>query len=143
MSGKYLFHCDDRSVADPGDELAIQVRLRSRMRMLAPGVRLVATPNAGKRTAWAAMKAKAEGLSKGFPDLNVIWSNGQGVNAVPGIAFLELKDRNGSLSAEQIDWLNFLHQAGFPCGCFRSVDTAIAFLRAAGAPFVVGQGVAA
>jgi len=143
MSGKFLFHCDDRSVADPGDELAIQVRLRSRMRMLAPGVRLVATPNAGKRTAWAAMKAKAEGMAAGFPDLNVIWSNGQGVNAVPGIAFLELKDRNGSLSAAQEDWLNFLHQAGFPCGCFRSVDTAIAFLRAAGAPFVVGQGVAA
>lgn len=133
----YLFHHDPRAVADDGDELSIQVRLRSRLRILAPTVRLVATPNAGKRTAWAAIKAKSEGLSKGFPDLNCLWSNGVGDAAVPGIAFLELKDRNGSLSPEQTDWLNWLHQAGFPCGCFRSVDTACDFLRRHGAPFMM------
>lgn len=140
---KYQFHCDERAAADPGDELAIQVRLRARLRMLAPGVRLVATPNAGKRTAWAAMKAKAEGMAAGWPDVTVLWSNGMGVNPVPGIAFLELKARDGSLSVPQIDTLNFLHNAGFPCGCFRSVDTAIEFLRRHGAPFAVGQGLAA
>lgn len=134
MSG-YLFHCDERAIADPGDELSIQVRLRSRLRMLAPGVRLVATPNAGKRTAWAAMKAKAEGMSKGFCDLTALGSCGQGESAVPKIAFLELKDRDGSLSPEQIDWLNWLTKAGFNCGCFRSVDTAIEALRRWGFPF--------
>lgn len=124
----YLFHHDERAVADAGDELSIQVKLRSRMRILAPAVRLVATPNAGKRTAWAAMKAKAEGMSKGFCDLTALWAG--------GVAFLELKDRNGSLSPEQIDWLNWLHQAGFPCGCFRSVDTIVAFLERNGAPMM-------
>lgn len=125
---RYLFHVDPPSVADPGDELAIQVRLRTRMKMVAPEIRLVATPNAGKRTAYATLKAKQEGLSKGFPDLNAF---------APGkIAFLELKTRTGSLSGEQIDWLNWLHQAGFPCGCFRSVATAEAFLREQGFPFL-------
>lgn len=115
--------------------MSIQVRLRSRMRILAPTVRLVATPNAGKRTAWAAIKAKNEGMSAGFPDLNALWHCGRGEMAEPGIAFLELKDRNGALKQEQVDWLNWLHLAGFPCGCFRSADTAIEFLRRHGAPF--------
>lgn len=136
---KYAFHYDERSVADPGDELSIQVRLRSRLRILAPGVRLVATPNAGKRTAWAAMKAKAEGMQAGWPDITCLWSNGTGVTAVPGVAFLELKARDGSLSVPQIGTLNWLHNAGFPCGCFRSVETAIEFLRQAGAPFMMAQ----
>ncbi len=140
---KFLFHCDDRSIADIGDEQSIQVRLRSRMKMLAPTVRLVATPNGMKTTAWSAMKAKAEGMSKGFPDLNAIWSNGRGEMAVPGIAFLELKDRNGTLKPEQVDWLNYLHLAGFPCGMFRSADSAIAFLREHGAPFSLDHSVAA
>lgn len=124
----YLFHVDPPSVADPGDEFAIQVRLRSRCRMLAPTLRLVAVPNGGQRTAWSAMKAKNEGLAKGFPDLLALWDGGE--------AYLELKDRKGQLSSDQIGWMNWLHQSGKKCGCFRSVDTALAFLRAAGAPFM-------
>jgi hypothetical protein len=134
-----LFHIDPRNVADPGDELAIQVRLRARMKMLAPTVRLVAPPNAAKRTAWAAMKAKAEGMSPGFCDLIALWSNGTGEAAVPGVAFLELKARAGSLAPPQVDWLNWLALAGFPCGCFRSVDSAVAFLRQHGAPFLMAE----
>lgn len=133
----YLFHHDPRSVADGGDELSIQIRLKSRLRILAPGIRFVATPNAGKRTAWAAMKAKAEGMHAGWPDITALWHNGVGPAAVPGIAFLELKARDGALSVPQIDTLNWLHNAGFACGCFRSVDTAIEFLRQAGAPFMM------
>ncbi len=125
---KYLFPCDPPSAADEGDEFAIQVRLRNRIRMVAPAVRLVATPNGAKRTQWAAMRAKQEGMSKGFPDLLAIWPG--------GIAFIEMKSRTGSLSPEQIDWLNWLHRAGFPCGAFRSVESAVAFLRASGAPLL-------
>jgi hypothetical protein len=136
---KYQFHHDERAISDEGDELSIQVRLKSRLRILAPGVRVVATPNAGKRTAWAAMKAKAEGMAAGWPDLTILWSNGAGVNPVPGIAFLEMKARDGALSVPQIDTLNFLHNAGFHCGCFRSVDSAIEFLRQAGAPFMLAK----
>lgn len=129
MSATYPFHVDLPSVADPGDELSIQVRLRARCKMLAPTMRLVATPNAGKRTAWAAIKAYKEGLSRGYPDLNVFWPG-------PGVAVLEIKDRRGTIAPEQIDWLNYLHRCGVPCGVFRSVDSAVAFLRQHGAPFL-------
>lgn len=123
-----LFHVDPRSVADEGDELAIQSRFRSRMGMLAPKCRVVATPNGGKRTAWEGMKAKREGLAKGFPDVNVYW---------PGdLCILEFKDKGGSLSGEQTDWLNWLHLAGFKVGVFRSAATAIDFVRQSGAPFL-------
>ncbi len=134
MSNAYLFHVDARAVADEGDELSIQVRFRARMKMLAPRVRIIAIPNAGKRTAWAAMKAKNEGLAKGFPDTEALWAGGH--------AYLEFKDAIRPLESEQIDWLNWLYQAGFPCGCFRSVDTAVEFCRAAGAPFMDTQAAA-
>jgi hypothetical protein len=65
-------------------------------------------------------------MAKGFPDLIAI--------AKGFVAFLEIKDRTGRLSEDQVESLTFLHLAGFPVGCFRSVDTAIAFLRDAGAP---------
>jgi hypothetical protein len=132
----YLFHHDLNSVADDGDEHALQVRLRGRMRIVAPGVKLVAASNGAKMSAWSALQMKAEGMSKGYPDLVALWSNGSGENAVPGIAYLELKKRGGSLRPEQIYWLNWLHNAGFPCGCFRSVETAVEFLRRAGAPIM-------
>lgn len=128
MANSFLFPVDPPSAADTGDEISIQSRLRVRLRHIAPGVRLVAIPNAGKRTAWAAMQAKREGMSKGFPDLMVCWDG--------GIAFLEIKQRTGSLGTEQISWLNWLHAGGFACGCFRSVDTAIEFLRRQGAPIL-------
>lgn len=124
-----IFHVDPKEVADEGDELSIQSRFRSRMKMQAPKCRVVATPNGGKRTAWERGKAMREGLSPGFPDVNVYW---------PGdLAILEFKDRNGKLSDVQTDWLNWLAQAGFKVGVFRSADTAMVFLRQHGAPFIV------
>jgi hypothetical protein len=125
----YIFHYDLPAVADPGDELAIQVRLKARCKMLAPTMRLVAVPNGGKRTAFAAGRAKAEGLSKGFCDLIAMGPGGQ-------VAFLEIKQKSGSLSVEQTDWLNWLHNQGFNCGVFRSVQTAVDALIVWGFPFV-------
>lgn len=139
----YLFHHDENSAADAGDEHALQVRLRGRVRILAPSIRLVSASNGAKMSAWSAMQMKAEGMSKGYPDLVALWCNGSGEAAVPGMAFLELKKRGGSLRPEQVSWLNWLHQSGFPCGCFRSVDTAIEFLRKTGAPFVFASEAAA
>lgn len=124
----YPFHVDPPAIADSGDEIGIQTRLRSRIRTIAPAVRLVAIPNAGQRTAWAAMNAKREGLAKGFPDLLALWGGGS--------AFLEIKVRSGSLSTDQIAWLNWLYAGGHSVGVFRSVDSAIAFLRQQGAPFL-------
>lgn len=125
----YLFHCDEPKVADSGAEIDIQVRLQVRIKKIAPTVRLVAVPNGMKTSAWGAMQARREGMSSGFPDLVAIGpKNGL-------VAFLEIKARAGSLSDTQIQWLNFLHMAGFNAGCFRSVDTAVQFLRDAGFPF--------
>lgn len=127
---EYLFHVDEPAVADPGDELAIQVRFQSKLRHQMPRVRFVAVPNGGQRTVWSAMKAKQEGLARGFIDGLCIW---------PGVtAYLEFKTRNGVLTPDQVDWLNFLHRGGHPCGCFRSADTAIDFLLRAGAPSLMG-----
>lgn len=130
MADTYLFHVDPASAADPGDELAIQVRFQSKLRHQMPRVRFVAVPNGGQRTVWSAMKAKQEGLSAGFPDSLCIW---------PGTtAYIEFKDRKGVIPDNQIEWLNWLHLAGFPCGVFRSAETAIQFLLDAGAPSLMG-----
>lgn len=126
---KYPFHVDSPAVADEGDEHAIQTRLKARLRITAPSLRLVAIPNAAKRSYATAMRNKSEGLSKGFPDLEALWPNG-------GRAYLEMKQRKGSLKPEQVDWLNWLHRNGHSCGVFRSVDSAIDFLRSLGAPIM-------
>jgi len=125
---EYLFHVDDRSQADDGAEIDIQVRLQVRIKKIAPAVRLVAVPNGMKTSAWGAMQARREGMSGGFPDLIAIASPKL-------VAFLEIKARSGVLSDTQIGWLNHLHLAGFLCGCFRSVDTAVAALRDWSFPF--------
>lgn len=122
----YLFHHDLPAVADPGDELSIQVALRKELKKRAPGIAFVAVPNGAQRTAWAAMKAKAEGLQAGFPDCMLIWEG--------GIAFAEIKARAGSLSDQQHVWLNHLTKCGFPVGVFRSVETCLAWLEGLGAP---------
>lgn len=122
----YLFHVDPRASADEGDELKIQVRLRTTLAKIAPKVRFVATPNGARRTMWEARQAKAEGMAKGFCDATILWPG--------GVAFMEIKARNGSLSADQISWLNWLTQAGHPCGVFNNVESALNWLRDQGAP---------
>lgn len=121
-----LFHIDPKSVADAGDELSIQMRLRKALKQRAPGVAFVAIPNGAQRTAWAAIKAKQEGLQKGFPDALIMWPG--------GLAFPEIKNATGSLSEDQHVWLNWLTKAGFNCGVFRSVETCLCWLRDLGAP---------
>lgn len=123
----YLFHVDPASVADPGDELSIQVAIRKALKARAPAISFVAVPNGAQRTAWAAIKAKAEGMSSGFPDAILMWPGG-------GIAFAEIKNRTGTLSDQQHVWLNWLTNAGFKAGVFRSVETCLAWLAEQGAP---------
>jgi hypothetical protein len=130
------FHVDAPKDADTGNELAIQSRFRSRMKMLAPKVRLFAVPNAGKRSVWEAGRAKAEGLMPGVPDLVALWSN----QGIAGVAFLEFKTRTGSISEAQADWLTWLHMADHNVGVFRHPDTALAFLKQCGAPFLIERG---
>lgn len=131
----YIFHVDPPSIADVGDEFTIQIAFIARMKLIAPTVRIVATPNGQRRTAWEGIRAKREGLRSGEPDLRAYWSNGLDARAVPGFALLEFKAKTGVLKPDQITALNWYHRHGFPCGVFRSVDSAVGFLRGLQAPF--------
>lgn len=122
----YLFHVDARAVADEGDELSIQRRLRKAISQRLTGASFVAIPNGGQRSAWAGIKAKQEGMSAGFPDAMVLWTG--------DLAFVEIKTATGVLSDQQHIWLNWLVQNGFKVGVFRSVATCIDWLIAQGAP---------
>jgi hypothetical protein len=110
-------------------EIAIQTLFRSRARITCPSVAIVAVPNAGKRTQWAARQAKREGLATGFPDVLCFWKG-------PGIAAIEFKSAKGRLSDAQGEWLDRLAALGIPVTVSRDPDHALEFLRASGAPFI-------
>lgn len=113
---------------DPS-ELQIVTLFRARCKILCPGVAIVAVPNGGKRSQWAAMQAKREGLATGFPDVLCIWHGG-------GVCFIEFKTAVGKLSTAQEEWLQRLRERGFHCGVARSADEGLDLLRMAGAPFL-------
>ncbi len=114
------------------NELVIQTRFRSRVRIQCPAVVVVAVPNAGTRGAAAARQAKREGLSAGFPDVICFWAG-------RGIAAIEFKSANGPISENQQEWLDRLTSMGFPATVARDPDQALAFLRQSGAPFLCGE----
>ena len=71
-------------------------------------VRLMAIPNGGHRGKAAAGKIRAEGAKPGVPDLFLpVARRGQ-----HGL-WIELKKAGGSPSPEQLDWLLYLHHAGY------------------------------
>lgn len=68
-----------------------------------------AIPNGGKRSLVAAMRAQAEGLSAGVPDLFIPYANG----FYNGL-FIEMKKtKGGVVSAAQKEWLLKLNEAGY------------------------------
>lgn len=122
----YQFHHDAPASSDPGDELSIQLKMRKAIKSRFRDTEFVAVPNGTQRTAWSAINAKREGMKSGFPDGMAIWPG--------GIAFVEVKARSGSLSENQIDWLNRLTRMGHKAGCFRSVESLATWLAQQGAP---------
>jgi hypothetical protein len=120
----YAFHYDMPIVAPKGaSELFIQKQCRSAVAKCIDA-ETWAVPNAGKRTRWAAGRAKAEGLKPGAPDLLIV-----GGKRNPGrIAFIEIKAKS-HLSDEQKAVLTDLAAAGHNCGVFRSPGTLIDKMR--------------
>ena len=110
-------------------EIDIQASFRKRLYYAAPRVRIVAVPNAARRSRWAAAQAKKEGLAKGFPDVVCLWPGG-------GIAFVEFKAPKGRVSIDQAEWHEWLDDSGHRIAVARSADEAIAFLRDCGAPIM-------
>jgi hypothetical protein len=121
------WHIDPKD-ADPRPEEKRQLAFLNQARMLCPAVAIFAVPNGGKRSQWAAMKAKREGMEAGVLDLVCTWNR--------GVAFLEFKDGKSMPDANQRERLNLLVRQGHHCGVFRQERSALEYLRSAGAPFI-------
>ena len=69
-----------------------------------PDVRIFAIPNGGARSPSVACRLKAEGVSRGVPDLFIpAWR-----------LFIEMKRvKGGRLSPEQEDWKGYLEESGY------------------------------
>lgn len=80
-----------------------------------------AIPNGGKRSMVAAMRAQAEGLSSGVPDLFIPFANGK----YHGL-FIEMKKRKGGVvSPTQKEWLAKLNESGYLAVVCKGADEAI------------------
>jgi hypothetical protein len=123
-----LWHIDPKD-KDPRSEEKRQAAFLRNARILCPGVDIFAVPNGAKRSQWAAMKAKREGMRAGVLDLVCTWPG-------RGVAFIEFKDGRSMPDDNQRERLNMLTRQGHFCGCFRQEDSAIRFLRDCGAPFI-------
>lgn len=125
------WHIDPRDKDPRPEEKRQQAFLRLAKRLF-PAVNIFAVPNGGKRTQWAAMKAKREGMKSGALDLVATWNR--------GVAFLEFKDGSDMPSPNQREQLNTLYRQGHHCGVFRQEQSALDFLRLAGAPCIERAG---
>jgi hypothetical protein len=121
------WHIDAKD-KDPRSEEKRQIAFLRDARILCPAVAIFAVPNGGKRSQWAAMKAKREGMKAGVLDLVATWDG--------GVAFLEFKDGSSMPDENQRERLNLLTRQGHHCGVFRQEHSALAFLRSCGAPFI-------
>lgn len=84
------------------------------MRRTYPEHRIFAIPNGGKRSIVTAARMKAEGVTKGLPDL-----------FIPSLRlWVEMKRiKNSSTSPEQVDWMKYLTEHDYKClVCFGFED---------------------
>lgn len=88
-------------IEESWDEHKHQKELKKRLDSM--GLLWNATPNGGKRNIGVAKKLKAEGVSKGFPDITVF---------LPSIVlYIELKKLKGSYpTKEQKEWIDSLNK---------------------------------
>ena len=98
-----------------------QRELVSWFRRTWPEVRIFAIPNGGARSAATAGRLKAEGVSRGVPDLFVpAWR-----------LWLEMKrSKGGSLDPAQRDWLAYLESVGYATMVCRGCEDAQRQIRA-------------
>jgi hypothetical protein len=121
---------------DPRDEDPRQAEYIATMRKLCRGIKVFAIPNAGKRTQWAAAKAKREGMHKGWPDTGACWVT----NIAGGVAWIEFKNGKEMPEGDQIETLNWLHRRGHPVAVCRTAQGAMSWLKSIGAPVPVREG---
>ena len=84
-------------------------------------VRIFAIPNGGFRSRATAARLKAEGVTRGVPDLFVPYYR----------LWIEMKRiKDGRLSTEQKDWIRYLKDAGYTCLVCYGADDAKAQIDA-------------
>lgn len=120
--------------ADPAPENKRQRVFLADLAKQAPGVDVVAIPNAGRRSDWERIERWREGARSGALDLLISWKPTRPDDR--GVFFAEFKDGKKAPSPAQRDRLNRLYRMGHGCGVYRTAATLIDHLRAAGAPFV-------
>ena len=82
--------------------------------------RLAAVPNGGDRHPVVAAKLKAEGVRKGYPDLQLLAAR-QGYHGL----LIELKRvKGGRIEPEQAEWLDWLNQQGYMAIVCRGAEEA-------------------
>ena len=80
------------------------------------GVRIIAIPNGGWRDIKTAARLKAEGVVKGVPDLFIPeW----------GLWIEMTRQKGGSLSDDQKDWIAYLQSRGYKAVCCKGADEAM------------------
>lgn len=110
---------------NPEDRLQIQVKQHLSI-CLPPSILWTSSLAGVKLTMRTAVKAKAMGLQRGWPDLQFLFPGGQ-------VRFIELKAGKGRLSPEQEDFQARTERHGVWALC-RSVEEVDVQLRAWGAP---------
>lgn len=102
-------------------EHASQVALVQWFRWQYPGVRIFAVPNAGRRSPAAANWFRAEGMSRGVPDLWIpAWR----------VAIEMKRSKGGRITAEQHDWAKYLSDIGWTHIFAHGLDDAVRQIRA-------------
>jgi hypothetical protein len=111
------------SRAPKASEAAIQIAIRDALRW--HNIRSAHVPNGGSRNPREAVRLRAQGVVAGFPDL-VLWAPGK------GMACMEVKAASGRVSDAQEAMIAQLEADGVPVAIVRSVDDALAAVKAWG-----------
>jgi sporulation protein YlmC with PRC-barrel domain len=98
-------------------ETPIHIAIVDYLRLILPNALVFHPANGGKRNMREAVALKRMGVLAGVPDLVIITQEGR-------LAFLEVKDAKGTLSAPQKAFGAALDAAGVPWAVVRSVDDA-------------------
>jgi hypothetical protein len=98
-------------------ETPIHIAIVDYLRLVLPGALVFHPANGGKRNVREAVALKRMGVLAGVPDLVIITQEGR-------LAFLEVKDAKGVMSAPQKAFGSALDAAGVPWAVVRSVDDA-------------------
>lgn len=100
----------------PPSEHEEQCAFVSAFRKAFPGVRIIAIPNGGWRDIRTAARLKAEGVVSGVPDLFIpAWG-----------LWIEMKrQKGGSVSGSQKDWLEYLRANGYGAVVCAGADAAM------------------